>query len=798
MKIFRLIFILALGLQIGFGADENGNGEDSPFLKNDSISNNSTCSWQCREVKNGYTTKIKGYDIVSGETQCAIFLNGTETPLDYNANQINNACSLYKNMKNEKIDESINIKNNNSGTFGSKIQYDYNGKKNNITMSELLTALVTLNPNIIDRYSSSAKGELTINKKDGRELYGITHIYSEKSQALKILDYNIFDLPSLFSKGLDIGSDLWDGNEATARLKAMPLSSQTTSAIDGFNKNNMAYFNDLFANMSKIYQHLQVFIFVLIGGFFVMQIGANKLQAYLENRGESEGKQPYLHKFYIPLLMIGIFFMPIPEGNGYNSTVMQNMIRYFAQYSTTLADMANSVGAKTYLDKIYKRIGGYSTETLSTLIMEDEKQRYTIEQMDKVFIPKCYLRYPNLRSVDIENKGGNIKTSNFNINFDPNQVSGTKNDIYADTCINLMIQRNKALQTKSITESMRSSNKKFQAEYKSKIDKVDEYFVIRNRQLGWIDVLILPTASIFVETIMFKDALDESGDSFAKMEKQLKANQKNIELSNYDGNWKSQENANKKEIKQSLTGMLGGRLVWMMMPGASELKNFILDSYSLIQGAISSAILFFSVKTGTFSIIAPITLILNIVATLAKVPISYYFATVLMEWTFNMIPLLAISVATLIAFISYLVSLCKYFYISPFVTAWAMATKKVDKIIDFLLAGIAIFFKPILIVLFVYLSLFFNTLITELFFFISIEQFAGLETSWNNFHTNFIIGAIGGLLKIFGILASSYISWKLIVGGASWALGLIGLDGKQDDVIAQGIETNLAKRAFVA
>lgn len=65
-----------------------------------------------------------------------------------------------------------------------------------------------------------------------------------------------------------------------------------------------------------------------------------------------------------------------------------------------------------------------------------------------------------------------------------------------------------------------------------------------------------------------------------------------------------------------------------------------------------------------------------------------------MKWTFAMIPLLAISVASLVAFLSYLVSLCKYFYISPFVTAWAMATKKTDKIIDFLLAGIAIFLNP--------------------------------------------------------------------------------------------------------
>ena len=169
-----------------------------------------------------------------------------------------------------------------------------------------------------------------------------------------------------------------------------------------------------------------------------------------------------------------------------------------------------------------------------------------------------------------------------------------------------------------------------------------------------------------------------------------------------------------------------------------------------------------------------------------------------MEWTFAMIPLLAISTACLIAFISYLVSLCKYFYISPFVTAWAMATKRVDKIIEFLLAGIALFFKPTLIVLFIALSLFIHTLIDEMFVYVSLEQFANIKTNFWNFHTNFIVGAISGLLKIFGILATSYISWKLIISGPSWALGLIGLDGKQDDMISQGIESNLARRAFVA
>lgn len=121
-----------------------------------------------------------------------------------------------------------------------------------------------------------------------------------------------------------------------------------------------------------------------------------------------------------------------------------------------------------------------------------------------------------------------------------------------------------------------------------------------------------------------------------------------------------------------------------------------------------------------------------------------------------------------------------------------------DKIIEFLISGISIFLKPLLIVLFIYLALFMHTLINELFVFISIEQFSGIETSWDNIHINFVIGAIIGLLKIFGILSSSYIMWKLIISGPSWAISLIGIDGKQDDVIASGIESNLAKRAFVA
>ena len=178
--------------------------------------------------------------------------------------------------------------------------------------------------------------------------------------------------------------------------------------------------------------------------------------------------------------------------------------------------------------------------------------------------------------------------------------------------------------------------------------------------------------------------------------------------------------------------------------------------------------------------------------------VAYTSAITILQWTFEKIPLLVCTTASLIAFVSYLVSLCKYFYISPFVVAWGMATRQMNKIVQFLVTGIAIFLKPVLIVLFIYLALFVYTLIDELFLFLSIQQFSGIETGALNFYTNFITGAITGLLAMFGKLASAYIMWKLIISGSGWALSLVGIDGKQDDMIASGIESNLARRAFIA
>ena len=385
----------------------------------------------------------------------------------------------------------------------------------------------------------------------------------------------------------------------------------------------------------------------------------------------------------------------------------------------------------------------------------------------------------------------------------------------------------------------------YQQNYSDALMGLDKYFALRNNELGWVDALLTPASGLLIETKLLSRVAKDNASSKLDREKQAEAllkTSQTLRLAKAKNVSKDEaQKIEKDNITNSKLGYLSGKLVWMMFPGATAIKDFIEGVVNKILTILSPFILIYFGIAGAIGLFAGS--FLNTIS-------AYATTVVLMEWTFALIPLMVISVASIITITSYMVTLCKYFYISPFVIAWAMATRRVDKIIDFLLVGIAIFFKPVLIVLFIYLSLFLYSMVNDFFIYVALEQFSGIlfpETNYSiiadiatrqnaasdqmkqaagikdwtlgalnyvvgtyapiftsigkmlhNFHLMFILGAISGLIKIFGSLAGSYVAWKLIVNGPSWALGLIGLDGKHDDMISQGLESNLARRAFVA
>ncbi|WP_300919074.1 hypothetical protein, partial [Helicobacter rodentium] len=721
-------------------------------FQNDSVVENSKCEWKCRKVNDGYATQIIGFDFSNGTTFCKVYeKSDLNLDLKFSANQTNATCrtEIRKGLETEATSFQ-NLLNQNKDFLESKITYTE--KSNSLTMSHFLSSLATLNPNIIDREQTKNLGHLVL--KDGLEFVSLEKISGRGQSYLGEKADSLLE---------------WLGRDMN-RQEPMSITGkeyQKTSAVDGFNKNNMAYFSDLFMNMEKIYQHLQILLFVVVGGFYISSIGANKLQVYLENRGENASNQPYLHKFYIPLIMVGTFFMPIPEANGMaHSTMVQNTIRYFTTESTKIADMASAIGGKTYMDKIYKSLGGINYAGVVSLLDQKYEKQYIATQGEKIYNDTCAKRFTKPYSAQKESYFTTLtdeekeKYKKAYRENDFSQISGTEYDISLEACIFLEVEILKSKNDLDRIQTQLNGIKKFNSQdnIKNKINRLDSYFNTRENQLGWINSLITPSSAILAQTFVFADDQVVNYD----VKESTKKNQKNAEEFSEKG---YTEGESEGKINDSLLGALAGKLVWMMLPGASAIKDFVKENYTKLISVIGGAI--GSVVPGVGSVVGGIlgwfvgkfSYVVSGIGTLS----AYTIAIMLMEWTFEKVPLLVCTTASIIVFVSYLVSLCKYFYISPFVVAFALATKRMSKIVDFLVSGIAIFFKPILIVLFIYLALFVHTLIDEIFVFMSVEQFSGIETSWYNFYTNFVVGAITGLLVIFGKLASSYIMWKLII-----------------------------------
>lgn len=106
-----------------------------------------------------------------------------------------------------------------------------------------------------------------------------------------------------------------------------------------------------------------------------------------------------------------------------------NTFRYFAQYSTTIADIAHSVGAKVYMDKIYKKVGGLSSEGVGLMLLKEQNQKHNIKQMKNAYSATCGKKW---------GKRTNVSTTNRpSCGLGSPDIIGTKYDISCDVCQNM-------------------------------------------------------------------------------------------------------------------------------------------------------------------------------------------------------------------------------------------------------------------------------------------------------------------------------------------------------------------------
>lgn len=745
------------------------------FPSNDSVVKEGTCSFECRKVSGDYGTQIVGYDFVNGVTFCSVFERGAQDQvLKFNANKQNLQCQTEANSQ-------VNLAPQRNKDTNVKSSITQTLSDTEITLSRFLSGLAVLDPNIIDKETTEKTGQLTLaNGVTTRGSVGGLYKYGG------IRGWSNQD--GWFSGNGDAGAG--DGFITTVYntitpdfLKSgkepQPIGSgETISMADKFNKANMAYFSNLYYYMKNIYFHLQNLLFVVVGGFFLGTLGFKKIQTYLEYKGQGSGKnEPYMHKFLIPLITAGFFYMPIPETKDTSSTIVQKIIRYFTAQANNIADLASAQGGATYMNKLFSSVGGISQNGENALRLQLSQAIYTNKKANQEY-ERCQKRYKTPNGIPFSNMSEK-ELKELLEKWDIESVAGTENDISFQTCV--FLERtiwNSNAKQKELERTIKAIEKYYaNNELQNKLNAIDAYTANREKEYGWINSILLPGTGLMVELQSFitDNAIQNPEELETSAEKSRVANTDSITKGEVVDGLKNGEN-----LTDKLIGDLMGKMVYLSLPGAGSIYEVIKGGFENI-GKILDKIPFVEGA-------------LNLVGAL----VSFLVTTWLVEEMLKNIPVLVATVAGSIAFVGYLVSLIKYFYISPFVVAFALTTKRVDKIVSFLVSGITIFFKPILIVLFIYLALFLHTLINELFITFSVEQFGAIKVSGYDFFATFAISAIQAMLKVFGTLASTYVMWKTIISGPDWTFKFIGLDKDTDNIVSQSLTQRLEQRSFMA
>jgi len=177
---------------------------------------------------------------------------------------------------------------------------------------------------------------------------------------------------------------------------------------------------------------------------------------------------------------------------------------------------------------------------------------------------------------------------------------------------------------------------------------------------------------------------------------------------------------------------------------------------------------------------------------------TYLAATsAIYAWFIQKLPITVSVIAGVVAFIGYVIELAKYFYISPFVVAFALTTKKTHKIVEFGVTGLMIFFKPLLLVIFIFFSMYIYTLVQDIFMHYVANQFGILgKVAGDKSSVYLVLKLVQTMMEVLGSLAATYIIWKLILTGPTWSMKLVGVDNAQNDMISEALSQRMDRAGF--
>jgi hypothetical protein len=543
-------------------------------------------------------------------------------------------------------------------------------------------------------------------------------------------------------------------------------TAQDNATINTLNKSNLGFFVSLFYGFQKIYSYVQFFLFIFVGAFFLFVFVSNLISAKMEERKMNN----LLSTITVPLIMVVLCFVPIPKADSINTTPIQEIIKYFVDNSNSLADRVSTTGTDMYMKKVYGSVGAFS--------VQGEKKIYD-RKLDLENAVTSYKRAYN----DCKNRYNTIREDKRTFQIEDEEVikeleslagTGSKDFTFAacKRIENSLIFYERELDEKNL--ALNSIQRTFNNnELQSKLSTINTETNDRANNYGWLFAPLLSSISIVVENLSII-----SSNSLASEIREKNVNLKNDSVTT-DDNY----------VKDTEDGSILGKLAYFILPGAGDVYTHSSQLLSKT-GRVVSSLENIPVVGFLFSFAGK-------AMEVSKELAAFNLTVALYQNILKYLPLIVGLVAGLIAFASYLIDLFKYVYIAPFMVLYAVTTNKRGKIIEFLINGVGLFLKPILIVISIFISLFFYYLFQEVFAEMILKQFLllkGLDTDTFGFVNGLSLSLFATLLHIITTILVTFLMWKITIEGSKMFLTMAGLN--DTDSISNSLSQRVDKYSF--
>lgn len=518
------------------------------------------------------------------------------------------------------------------------------------------------------------------------------------------------------------------------------------SQIDSLNTNNLAYLIDLFYTLDSGYEYLLAYIFVLVGMFFLI-IYFSKFAIKKVSKKPTSYDEPFAMRLAIIAISCIFFFVPIKYDNNLSSTLFQNAWKYFVYESTSIADEANKIAMKSFVKYVYNTSGASGVEEEATLKALLQKEEIALKNYENA-LQTCEDRYPEETTFQITN-------SEQIAGIEENRGESDGDSVTYIGCQNIE-KKNKLSYTQKIQYEFHLARIKSAYENDEIVNRLDKVSTVVNKradELGWYSSMLIPSIKVLTELSFM------SSNETPSLQEEVKSKIRKALTTDKDENrsWLEDLFSSGSQFAETQLGESFAKIIYLIFPGAGDIFELGMK-----------------LGTGLSSLVSKIPA-LGVIAYASTPFVALAMTAYIITLILSTLPLLSGIVASILAIITYLYELIIYTLISPFVVAFSLTTGQGRKIIDFLINGIMLFLKPIIIVLSIYLSMFFYSFIHDNVIVFSLEQFTLLQNSTSGFWITLASYIIKEILNIFAIFISIYIVWKTIVSSSDYVFRMIGL-----------------------